>query len=227
MNASVLQPKTWITLCVCFALFLGAVIGFGALADEVLEGDTTAFDQTVLQAINAKSSPVLDSVFLVITEIGGVIGISLLTLIALGILLKKHLYKQAFIVAASVIGATIVNIVLKTLFARTRPDLWEQLITETSYSFPSGHAMLSSVVAAVLIALCWRTRYRLAAIVAGMVFMVSISFSRLYLGVHFPTDVLGGWLIGTAWVLIVVGVVDGWVYRRASREVTASTQHEG
>ena len=87
--------------------------------------------------------------------------------------------------------------------------------------------MLSSVVAAVLIALCWRTRYRLAAIVAGMVFMVSISFSRLYLGVHFPTDVLGGWLIGTAWVLIVVGIVDGWVYRRASREVTASTQHEG
>ena len=57
--------------------------------------------------------------------------------------------------------------------------------------------------------------------------MVSISFSRLYLGVHFPTDVLGGWLIGTAWVLIVVGVVDGWVYRRASREVTASTQREG
>ncbi len=89
MNASVLQPKTWITLCVCFALFLGAVIGFGALADEVLEGDTTAFDQTVLQAINTKSSPAFDSVFLVITEIGGVIGISLLTLIALGILLKK------------------------------------------------------------------------------------------------------------------------------------------
>ena len=80
MNASVLQPKTWITLCVCFALFLGAVIGFGALADEVLEGDT-------------------------ITEIGGVIGISLLTLIALGILLKKHLYKQAVIVAATLCSA--------------------------------------------------------------------------------------------------------------------------
>ena len=67
--------------------------------------------------------------------------------------------------------------------------------------------MLSSVVAAVLIALCWRTRYRLAAIVAGMVFMVSISFSRLYLGVHFPTDVLGGWLLALTWVFLVAGVI--------------------
>lgn len=211
------QRNTWVTLLVCFVLFLGVSIGFGALADEVNEGDTTAFDQLVLQSINEQSSPALDTIFLVVTEIGGVIGISIITLIALTFLVKKRLYKQATIVAASVIGATLVNIALKSLFARTRPDLWEQLITETSYSFPSGHAMLSSVVAVVLIILCWRTRYRSAALVAGLVFMMLISFSRLYLGVHFPTDVLGGWLMGTAWVLVVVAVVDGWVYKRVLR----------
>lgn len=217
MKATMNHSQIWITLLVCFALFLGAAIGFGALADEVREGDTASVDQTILRSINERASPELDGVFLVVTEIGGVIGISVITLAALIFLLVKRYYKQATIVFASVAGATLVNIVLKTMFARTRPDLWEQLITETSYSFPSGHAMLSSVVAAVLVALFWRTRYRIAAIVAGLLFMLSISFSRLYLGVHYPTDVLGGWLVGIAWVIIVVSMVDGWLFRRARR----------
>ena len=94
-----------------------------------------------------------------------------------------------------------------------RSDLWERLITETSYSFPSGHAMLSSMLAFAVIAIAWRTRYRLIATIAALLFMVLVSFSRLYLGVHYPTDIVAGWLVSVSWLLVVLAVINGWAYR--------------
>ena len=104
-------------------------------------------------------------------------------------------------------GAALLNMVLKLIFERPRPDLWEQLIIETSFSFPSGHAMASSALAFSVIAIAWNTRFRWYAVGVGVLFMLVIGFSRLYLGVHYPTDVLAGWFVSGAWVLLVALVV--------------------
>ncbi len=209
-----MNKHSFIKLALFFALFLGATIGFVALADEVHEGDTLAFDKAVLHTINEQSSPALDTFFLAVTHLGGTIGVIVITVIALTILLVRRHYRHATIVAAAVAGATIINLVLKALFERSRPDLWEQFVTETSYSFPSGHAMLSSVLAFAAIAVFWRTKWRIAVIIGATLFMMLVGFSRLYLGVHYPTDILAGWFVSGAWVLGVIAVIDGWAFRK-------------
>ena len=213
-----MNKRSIVTLAICFAIFLAAVIGFVSLADEVHEGETLAFDQSVLQAINTTASPVWDTFYLTVTQLGSVAGIVILTLIGLAVFIKKKKYTWAVILAASVAGAAVINLVLKLIFERSRPDLWEQLVTETSYSFPSGHAMISSMLAFALIAIAWRTRYRIAVAIAALLFMVLVSFSRLYLGVHYPTDILAGWLVSAAWLFVVLAVVRGWIYRRTTEK---------
>lgn len=212
-----MNKRTLIKLGIFFLLFLGAMIGFVALAGEVHEGETLIVDQTILRTINEHSSPVLDQFFLVITNFGGTIAVVHITAITLALLMARKQYKHATIVAAAVGGAALINVVLKLIFERARPDLWEQFIVETSYSFPSGHAMISSVLAFAAIAVFWKTKWRLAVIISASLFTILIGFSRLYLGVHYPTDVLAGWFVSAAWALVVVAVVNGWAYRRHSK----------
>lgn len=217
-----MNKKRLLLLGASFAVFLLAVIGFAELADEVHDGDTLAIDQAILRAINTTAAPGWDTFYLGITQLGGVVGIISLTLIGLTILLVKRHRKWATILAVSVAGAAIINLVLKFIFERSRPDLWQQLVTETSYSFPSGHAMLSSVFAFAVIAICWHTRYRVVATIVALSFMVLVSFSRLYLGVHYPTDVAAGWIVSALWICIVLVSVNGLQYyrARASRRTT-------
>lgn len=212
-----MNKRMLIKLTIFFLLFLGATIGFVALADEVHEGETLAVDQTILRTINEHSSPALDQFFLVVTNFGGTIAVVIITVLALAVLLAQKHYKHATIVAAAVGGAALINVLLKLIFERARPDLWEQFIVETSYSFPSGHAMISSVLAFAAIAVFWKTKWRLVVIIAAIVFTILIGFSRLYLGVHYPTDVIAGWFVSAAWALGVVAVVNGWVYQRRSK----------
>jgi len=210
-----MNKRVLATLVICFIIFLFAVIGFVSLADEVHEGDTLAFDQSLLRGINEHASPVLNQFFLIVTQLGGPVGVVVITAAWLAVLIRRKNYKPATILAAAVAGAALINLVLKSLFERARPDLWQKLVTETSYSFPSGHAMMSSILAFAAIAIFWRTKYRIPVTSAALLFMLLIGFSRLYLGVHYPTDVLGGWLVSAAWITIVVSAVDGWIYRRS------------
>jgi undecaprenyl-diphosphatase len=127
--------------------------------------------------------------------------------------LKRRRY-AALALAAGVGGAAAMNLVLKYLFERTRPDLWTRLVHETSFSFPSGHAMASSALAFSLIVIFWRTRWRWWIIAAGVLYMVTIGFTRLYLGVHYPTDIIGGWVVSMGWVAIVAAVISEYINRR-------------
>ena len=104
-------------------------------------------------------------------------------------------------------GATVMNQVLKYIFERARPQLWEQLVHETSYSFPSGHAMVSAALGLAVVAALWNSRWRWWAVGVATVYILFVGFSRLYLGVHYPTDVLGGWLVSAAWVTAVALVL--------------------
>jgi len=196
------------TLAVYFSVFMLLIVAFVELVEEVFEGETLFYDEAILNGINSFSTPFFDSFFVVITQLGGVFGIIILTTILLAFLLRRKLYQKALIVGATVAGAAVLNIVLKLIFERARPDLWEQLVVETSFSFPSGHAMITAALGLSLIFICWNTRFRWLAVAFGSSFIIVIGFSRLYLGVHYPTDILAGWVVSAAWLSTVVTIVN-------------------
>jgi len=203
------------TLAVYFSVFMLLVVAFVEIVEEVFEGETLFYDEAILKGINGFSTPFFDTFFVVITQFGGVFGIIALTAILLGLLLRRKMYKNALIVGATVAGAAILNVILKLIFERTRPDLWEQLIVETSFSFPSGHSMITAALGLSLIFICWNTRFRWLALALGSSFIIVIGFSRLYLGVHYPTDILAGWVVSAAWLSTVVTIVNVNMLRKS------------
>ena len=182
---------------------LAASILFVLVADEVLENETLGFDRSVLLAIHSISHPVLDHLAVNLTQFGDVSFVPVLTLVLAVLLGKKLGTNYALLLLVGVGGSSLLNIVLKLLFSRQRPELWQWIVHESTFSFPSGHAMASMSLAASLVAALWFTRYRLLALCSGAVYVVVIALTRLYLGVHYPTDIFAGWLLAVAWVGVV------------------------
>jgi membrane-associated phospholipid phosphatase len=201
---------------ILFAVVLAASIAFGSLADEVHEGDTLSVDTAILKRINAHATPFLDDFFVVVTQFGGVLAVAAIALGIACILLLRKRYAKATFFAMSMGGALLLNISLKYIFERARPDIWNQLVTETSFSFPSGHAMASAALALSFAYIAWRKGYRAVIAVSAALYVAVIGFSRLYLGVHYPTDILAGWLVSTAWVLLMILTYRRWLIRRHS-----------
>ena len=185
-------------------LFLGVLVPlclFALLAREVVHRDPLPWDVAVLTWIHAHASPAADRVMIVASEIGtwyGVVPFSIL--FALWLLRRRQMARFSFF-ALSMLGTWLLNSATKRLFGRERPVLWPSPAPEQSFSFPSGHAMGSMSLAAAVGVLAWRTRYRWPVVLGGAAFTLLVSGSRLYLGVHYPTDVLGAWLASLAWVL--------------------------
>jgi membrane-associated phospholipid phosphatase len=185
---------------------IGLVV-FALLASLVISGLTKGFDQSVLLWINQHASPLLNKVFVSFTQLGGVIAVAIVTLALIINNLLKRKYTKAIFVAVSIGGVALINVILKTIFDRPRPDLWEWIITETSFSFPSGHASGSFALAITIVLLCWHTKWRTPVTVLAGLYVIIIGLSRMYLGVHFPTDILGGWLVAFTWVSFVAGLL--------------------
>lgn len=190
-----------------FVPFFACVIGFSQIADEVVEREALWLDEAILRSINTFTSNFWDIFFVIITELGSVEAIVTILLGLTVLLVLRRKLKAAIVVGASVTGAALLNIGLKLLFERSRPDLWEQLVLETSFSFPSGHSMVSAALGLSVILICQGTRLRRYAVALTLPYIVLVGFSRLYLGVHYPTDVLAGWLVSGAWVSIVAIVL--------------------
>lgn len=190
-------------------LFLGILLPLllvGLVAEDLLEGQSFAFETPFLLALHGRASPLLDQVALFISTIGGVTVIAPLSAVILVALwLRRH--RLGTFWGLGVAGAAGLNLVMKLLMHRSRPDLWPRLVQERDASFPSGHSMYSAAFVTGLILLAWRTPYRWPALILGVAFSGLVGLSRLYLGVHYPTDVLCGWLTGAAWVLGVYGVL--------------------
>lgn len=194
------------------------VLGFSAVtfyvfvkvADEVMEGEAGRLDRGILLALRNPADPSdplgppwLEESMRDFTALGGTGVLTLLTLLVLIFLLMTRKRHAALLVAVSVAGGTALSQVLKWGFDRPRPDLVPHGMSVYSQSFPSGHAMLSAVVYLTLGALLARTQARTRVKVfllgSAAVLTVIVGISRIYLGVHWPTDVLGGWALGAAW----------------------------
>ena len=191
-------------LVLAFGLFAVAIVTFAKLANDVREQDTLGIDRwSLLQIHSHFGSKLLDTIIPATTDIGGTMGILVLTGLFVGACVYKRRFNRALFVFIAVGGTVVLNLILKSMFARLRPELWDRLIIENGFSFPSGHAMATSALALAIVIALWGTRWRIAAIITGVLYVFYVGYTRLYLGVHYPTDVLGAWMISFAWVALV------------------------
>lgn len=189
-------------LVTCLTLLLG----LGWLCQEVLEHESWQFDTALLWTIHYWARPELDRVMLSLTRFGDPEVVVVIVISSLGWLLWRRQRSTAQILVIACAGALVLNQGLKLTFNRPRPLLWPRLITETSYSFPSGHALGAVVLygfLAYLLAIRFPVRAGLIyAFTAMLIF--AICLSRLYLGVHYPTDILAGCTIGFLWLIVCI-----------------------
>ncbi|MCC3160171.1 phosphatase PAP2 family protein [Hymenobacter sp. 15J16-1T3B] len=190
------------------ALVALLLLGIGApwfifveVAEDIWESGGFIGDQAILEWIHQLESPGLDQVALTLTTAGGPEVMSVVGVAIAGLLLWRHRRTEALFFALSVGGAVALNVLAKTIFGRPRPALWESIAPAKFYSFPSGHAMGSAALAAALGFLLWRTRGRWVVWIGGALFALGVGLSRMYLGVHYPSDVLAGWVCSVGWVV--------------------------
>lgn len=196
-----------------FLLLSALLFTFVKLASEVGEGDTMAFDKLVMESLrnpNNLAVPIgphwLQVAMLDLTSIGGVAVLALLTVIVTALLAVNRNGRLALFVAVAVSSGAVVSTLLKSLFHRPRPELVAHLVDVNTTSFPSGHAMNSAVVYLTLGALLAKTlsdqKARSFVMAVSVALTLIVGFSRIYLGVHWPSDVLAGWAVGATWALL-------------------------
>lgn len=201
-GAGVLRRHGW-QLVLVFAGLLLPLWGFAELADEVMEGEPFAFDEPILLFAQQLADEGLDRLFLLASNLGhewGVVPADILLVLGLFLAGRR---RQGLFAGIALAGSGLLNIAAKQAFARDRPTLWASIAPEHNFSFPSGHAMGSMTLATVLVLLCWPTRWRWPVLAAMLVFVPLVGFSRVYLGVHYPSDILAGWAAALAWTIAV------------------------
>ena len=176
------------------------------ISDEVLEQEAFAFDRIILLWVHSFANPTLDRIMQLITRLNDPDVVSIIAGFALILLLWKRCYPEAKIFSIDCAGGVILSYGLKSVFGKTRPDLWQSAIKEVSFSYPSGHALGSTVLYGFL-AYLLATRFpQFSWLIYLLVvtFIGAIGLSRLYLGVHWPTDIIGGYGIGFLWLTFCI-----------------------
>jgi undecaprenyl-diphosphatase len=192
---------------------VGLVFLFFHLASEVVDGDTQKFDTRILLALRDPHDPSvpigpawLQSGALDLTALGSSTVLGLATLSICGFLLLQGMTRTAVFVFVASAGGWLLNDALKQVFQRSRPDVVPHLREVFTTSFPSGHAMSSAAVYLTLGALMMRVAERPIAkwycMTIAMLLTILVGASRVYAGVHYPTDVVAGWLMGLTWALV-------------------------
>jgi membrane-associated phospholipid phosphatase len=191
-----------------FACLLLPLWGFVALVGEIHEKEIFPFDAPIQNLLHAITTPTLNHFFVLVSRLGFLWGVLPLNVIVLLLLLLRRRFRDGLFFGIAVIGSAVLNIVAKNHFARLRPDLWLSIAPETNYSFPSGHAMGSATLGMAVILLCWPTRWRWPIVIASVIAVFLVGISRVYLGVHYPSDILAGWTAAIAWTFAMYRMVD-------------------
>jgi undecaprenyl-diphosphatase len=196
-----------LSLLLGLATAAGTLIFFGWLSDEVLDGETRQFDDVTRAAVHQLASPALTVVMRAASFLGSTWFLFVATTIVIvGFALRKW-GREAKLFALTMIGASLLNISLKLAFKRPRPVPFFDLTMPETYSFPSGHALTSCVffgaLAAFLTARMKNRRTRIVVWIVCVAMFLLIGFSRIYLGVHYTTDVIAGFAAALIWILVV------------------------
>ena len=197
-----------------------ALLFFGWLAEEVLEADTQRFDTLLRTAIHRLASPPITSVMELISLLGSVGVLVALSLLTISLFYYLHRPRAATLLATTMAGVAVLDLVLKDAFHRVRPLAFFGT-SPSSYSFPSGHALASlcfyGALAAILSARIAGRQARLCIWTIAVLLVAMIGFSRVYLGVHYPSDVIAGYCAAIVWVA-AVGFLDRILRRQPNKK---------
>ena len=213
-------------------VLIGAVL-FAELARAVVAGQTLRLDEAVLRWMSANGSPAVDSFMLEVTALGARLVVWMVVMVATAFLLLNRHRWSAALLWVSMLGAGLINMTMKEFFDRPRPDVFPWRTPHVgNASFPSGHAMTSIVVYGTLGFLLGRlmpTRAtRIATYAIAVLVILLVGASRLYLGVHYPSDVLGGFATGGAWAFTCgLGMEAVRYFRRRRPEIAAEEKGLG
>ena len=213
-----LAAAVWLAIGLATSAFV--VWAFAELADEVVEGESRRFDRATLLWIHAHSPEWLDGPMRLATALGYYqVVLPLLAAAVLAFYLKGWRL-SATLLLVSTAGGTLLTVVLKAVFERARPELFDSGYTAPFYSFPSGHATVAvGLYGTLTLILAYRLSglARWAVATFGVTLVLLIGYSRLYLGVHYPTDVLAGYLAAPLWVIFVGVAYVAWLSIRGLR----------
>jgi len=211
-----IEPLVLIVLAVCAA----SLWGFIKTADAVLENETQAFDRWMLSALRDPANPAdpigppwVEEMARDVSALGGFTWITFATVVIAIYLWIDDKTRMAVLLFASTASGALLSLILKSVFARPRPDLVPHLSQVFTSSFPSGHSMIAAVVyltlGSLLASVISNRMLKVYVLTIAVMLATAVGLSRVYLGVHYPTDVLAGWLAGLVWALFC------WIVARA------------
>lgn len=226
IDAQSFYATVGIFLLVGAIIAVAATVAFASLAENVLEGGTQAFDVAILEWLHGHQSKALTAVMVEMTYLGtGTVVIVVVGVAALFLWHTEHKHSARLLLAAT-IGNILLNGALKLVYHRPRPSVFAWQTTAVSSSFPSGHAMSATVVYGTVAYLLMRLQKhrwaKMLTLTGATLLILLICLTRLYLGVHYPSDVLGGIIVGLAWASFCMATLEASLVlarRRSPREV--------
>jgi undecaprenyl-diphosphatase len=213
----------WLAAGLAFSAFV--IWAFTELVDVVVEGDSRVFDRAALLWIHSTFPGWLDGPMRIVTALGYYWFVVALLVVVVVLFYRRDWKLSAILLIVSTAGSAVLTTVLKSVFQRARPELFDSGYDASFYSFPSGHATVAVGLYGMLtLVLAYRLRgtARWAVVVSGILVVLLIGFSRLYLGVHYPTDIVAGYLAALLWLVCVGAVYTLWLSVRSLRAAELS-----
>ncbi|MCM3631136.1 phosphatase PAP2 family protein [Paenibacillus glycanilyticus] len=200
-----------------FVITIVILFVFGWIAQLVSQRRIAAFDDAIIDVIRSNHSNAWTAWMKGFTELGSEF-LVILIIVGFAVVLALIGYRRELIFYLGVIGCSaLLNLLLKTVFQRARPDI-NRIVEASGFSFPSGHSMSAFTLYGITIYFLWKhLKYRwmrTVVILMGTALILMIGISRIYLGVHYPSDVIGGYLVSAAWLMMSIGLYERFLEKR-------------